>query len=200
MNDIIKKVNNILPKESKIKDFVCYTDDKAWSLDLDSIKTNSESVKIVNEDDAEKTIITLNTNYGIANFKRMMEEVLLPVLQLNGDKSINTLSVRSVYNLFGIKGTAIVSTFPLSSITDPATLDRAQKLIKQFNELDIQEDTKNFVVNTENDNLKWRDLFYVYNLVVNNDMFGELRLTPLFQDYFKEKDTLGFDYVKFTSK
>lgn len=43
-------------------------------------------------------------------------------------------------------------------------------------------------------------MFYTYNLLVNNEKYGDLRLTPLFQDYVKEKDSLGYDYVSFSSK
>jgi len=40
----------------------------------------------------------------------------------------------------------------------------------------------------------------VYNLLINNERYGNQRLTPLFEDYMKEKSTLGYNYVMFSSK
>jgi hypothetical protein len=37
-------------------------------------------------------------------------------------------------------------------------------------------------------------------LLVNNERSGSNRLTPLFIDYVKEEDSLGYDYVMFSSK
>lgn len=200
VNAILKKVNESLSEKSKITNFAVYTSDDAREMDLATLKYKSSYIKYVNETDDKDTIITLDTNYGVANFKRLMEEVLLPLLVSKDETLARTLAVKSIYNLFGLNGTAIVSTFPLDGINNPVNLNRAQKLLAAYNNLDTNIETKNFVLNDSNQILKWRDLFYVYNLVVNNDMFGANRLTPLFQDYFKEKDTLGYDYVTFTGK
>ena len=48
--------------------------------------------------------------------------------------------------------------------------------------------------------MSWRDLFYIYNLVVNNESYGDLRLTPIFEDYIKEPNTVGNNYLHFSSK
>ena len=40
----------------------------------------------------------------------------------------------------------------------------------------------------------------MYNLVVNNESYGDLRLTPIFEDYIKEPNTLGNDYLHFSTK
>lgn len=195
--DMIKLANSKLSDGYKIKDFIIYTNDDARLLS--EITDKSKYIKKVNEDDKEDTIISLDTDYGIANFKRMMEMVLLPIIQ-NSSDGVTDLYVKSVWNLFGLRGEAIISKFQLSSITDPVSLDLAQNLLYKFNNLDVNFSNKNIIKNTSGEIIKWRDLFYLYNLLVNNDMYGDLRLTPLFQDYMKEPNTLGNDYVRFTAK
>ena len=54
--------------------------------------------------------------------------------------------------------------------------------------------------NSYGEELKWRDLFYIYNLAVNNERYGDKRLTPLFRDYIKERGSLALDYIEFYSK
>ena len=71
---------------------------------------------------------------------------------------------------------------------------------KTFNDLDVNENTSSLVTNVKGDLLQWRDLFYVYNLLVNNERYGDKSLTPLFQDYLKESDSLGYNYVMFSAK
>jgi hypothetical protein len=36
--------------------------------------------------------------------------------------------------------------------------------------------------------------------MVNNESYGDKRLTPIFEDYVKERNSLGFDYLLFSSK
>lgn len=40
----------------------------------------------------------------------------------------------------------------------------------------------------------------MYNLLTNNERYGNLRLTPLFQDYVKEEGTLGNNYIHYATK
>jgi hypothetical protein len=40
----------------------------------------------------------------------------------------------------------------------------------------------------------------LYNLFVNNERYGSTTLTPLFEDYMKESDSVGNNYIKFSSK
>jgi hypothetical protein len=39
----------------------------------------------------------------------------------------------------------------------------------------------------------------VYNLIINNERYGDRRLTPLFEDYIKNKDNLGGEYFNFST-
>lgn len=200
VNQLISEANGLLSKSNQIKNFAVYMTDDARNIDVNTIKETTKDIRIVNSEDTDPTIISLNTNYGIANFKRIMEEILLPMLQTKSSELSKSLRVQSSFNAFGLRGNTITSVFPLSSMTNPVAKDRAIKLLKAFNELDINRETQGLILNSNGQELKWRDLFYTYNLLVNNEKYGNLRLTPLFQDYVKEKDSLGYDYVKFSSK
>lgn len=189
-NDENRKLN----RES-LKEFLIYTSDDARNTD--AIQFNS---KKITEDDTEDTIISLNTNYGIANFKKVMELILLPLLQTKSNVLLDSFRVQNITNGLGIKSSSITSTFPLSALNNVVARDKSQKLTKAFNDLDVSSETSQMVRNANNKIMKWRDLFYVYNLVVNNEKYGNHRLTPLFEDYIKEKDSLGYDYVMFSSK
>jgi len=198
VTELLRKVNsmNFDAGLTKINNFRVYTSDNARNAKY----INDNSI-LVNETDTENTIITLDTNFGIANFKRLMESILLPMLQTKSNILLDSLKVQTnIRNILGIKTQGITSTFPLSAINNAVTKDKAQKLIKAFNELDISHDTNTLVKNTQNNLVKWRDLFYIYNLTLNNERYGALRLTPLFEDYIKEEDSLGYDYVMFSSK
>lgn len=189
------------------------SENKDTFTELESLKNNpfklytSDDARIVNNvkdneilvplDTEEDHIISLTTPQGIANFKRLMEDVLLPLLKTKSGILTDSLRLTNGYNLLGLYGTSITSTFGLSSLNNPVSVDKFQKLLKEFNELDTKAETKGLVQNNNNEDLKWRDLFYLYNLIVNNEKYGDLRLTPLFQDYVKEQDSLGFSYIDF---
>lgn len=198
VTDLLRKYNSLAEENNvpKINEFSIYTSDEA--RDSNKIGENS---KIIKEGDTEDTIINLRSNYGIANFKILMENILLPMLQWKSNVLLDSLRVEGgIYNILGVKTNGITSTFSLSSINNAVAKDKSQKLTKAFNELDITNSTKELVLNSDGDRLKWRDLFYVYNLILNNEKYGSKRLTPLFEDYIKEDDSLGYDYVMFSSK
>ena len=84
----------------------------------------------------------------------------------------------------------------IGEIICESTAEKIEKLTQIFNELDI---------NTSSDlslpeNMKWRQVLYIYNLLVNNEKYGDKRLTPLLEDYIKEPDSAGFDFVKYSYK
>ena len=200
VSNLLRKVNETLDEKSKIKKYPIYLSDDARNINPGELSNSSSEIKFINEDDAEDTIIDMSTDYGIANFKKMVEELLLPLLQNKSNIISDSFNIQSVFNILGIKGNSIVSVFPLGDISNPVVADKSKKLLKAFNDLDYNKDTAAMIKNNNGKPLKWRDLFYVYNLLVNNEKYGDLRLTPLFQDYIKEKDSLGYDYVMFSSK
>lgn len=182
-----------------VKEIKLYTSDEARAEDpTDANASNMITVKL---EDETSPIVTLDTNYGIANFKRITEELLLPILQSGKDNILtDSLKIESVYNPFGLRGNAITSTFPLSDLNNPVSIERFQRLTMAFNNLDINSDGTGKLLNAEKKNLKWRDVLYVYNLIVNNEKYGNKRLTPLFTDYMKEPNSLGFNFVTFSSR
>ena len=125
----------------------------ARNINLGNVKTSNKDVRIVNADDVDQTIISLNTDYGIANFKRLMEEILLPALKTKSSVLADSLRVQSVYTSFGLRGNAITSSFPLSSITNPVMQNKALQLLKAFNDLDINSETKGLIKNNNGKDL-----------------------------------------------
>lgn len=125
------------------KELLLYTSDDARTIE--QIPENSKVVKMT---DTEDTIISLNTNYGIANFKKLMEEVLLPILQKKSNILLDSFRIQEITNILGVRTAAITSSFALSDLNNPVAKDKAQNLIKAFNELDIANDTKNLIKNS----------------------------------------------------
>ena len=120
-------------------------------------RTNSKLITKVNlntPSNEPDTIITLSTNYGIANFKRLMEELLLPIVKNKSNIISESLAVRTVNNILGIRGSSIESTFPLSDISTPYSLALSKRLLKAFNDLDIVETKDHIVKNANNVPLK----------------------------------------------
>lgn len=196
VTELMRMLNAIYLDTDKeiLEDFIVYTSDEARNHN----EIKNHSVK-VNSSDTEDTIIDLKTNYGIANFKKMMEDIILPILQTKSNILTDSFRVQSIWNVLGVRGSAITSTFPLSSLNSAVAKDKSQKLTKAFNNLDVEGETKEMIKNSRNEPMKWRDLFYLYNLLVNNEKYGNLRLTPLFEDYTKEKESLGSDYIQFSA-
>ena len=173
--------------------FVIFDSDRS----KDFVEVNTK----VELSDNTNPIIYLDSSYNIANFKKIMEELILPILQKYDLSDFsNHLRIETALNNFGNKGTSIVSTFPLKDMTNFVNITQFQKLINSFNLLDTNVKTKGLIKNSIGKELNFRDLFYIYNLIQNNERFGNKRLTPIFQDYIKEKDSLGYNFVSFYSQ
>lgn len=178
-----------LLKQSGINSVELYTDDKAMN--------DSNFVKTINKN--SDFTVSLNSDYGIANFKVLMESVLLPILK-NSSNIGEMLRIEQMNNPFGLKTNTIVSSHQLKYLNNPISIARFQEILTEFNSLDERIETKNIIKNNFGESLRWRDLFYIYNLVVNNDLYGDKRLTPLFRDYSKESDSLLNQYLNYVSK
>ena len=185
-------------KLSGVNEISLYTSDDARNIVPGS---TSKDIVLVKLDDDTNPIVSLDTNYGIANFKKITEELLLPILQKSKNNVLtDSFKVETMTNILGIRGNAITSTFPLSSLDNPVSIEKFQRLLIEFNNLDVQSEVTGLLKNSEGKTIKWRDTLYVYNLLVNNEKNGDKRLTPLFQDYAKRIDTLGYDYINYWSK
>jgi hypothetical protein len=127
----------------------------------------------------------------------MMENLILSILtnSKNSDLGKN-LRTKSVKNPYGLFTTQIVSTFGLSSLDSDVNIEKYQELLNQFNEVDIK--CENKIKNTDGAEIRYQDLFYLYNLIVNNEAYGDNRLTPILQDYVKDPTTIGYKYLNFS--
>ena len=204
VTDLLRTANSVMKepgaKIDPIPEIYIYTNDNAWKVKEEDFKNKPDGIKLVKLDDTEDTVINLKTNHGIASFKKIMETLILPILQDKSSEFADSLKVQLRGNVLGLKGGMIMSTHSLGNMANPVSRDKAQKLIRSFNLLDTDLETKGLVKNDIGIELKWRDLFYMYNLFVNNERYGGTTLTPLFEDYMKEQDSVGFDYISFSSK
>ena len=98
-----------------------------------------------------------------------------------------------------IPGNQIIPTFNVSDLNSPVNMEKFQELLANFNEVDQKVENSLRIINSENKRLPYKDLFYIYNLVVNNELYGNKRLTPLFDDYIKAEASIGRDYLNFST-
>lgn len=173
--------------------FQVYTDDNAKTAPLNK----NNFVASVKKESGDDFIIDLTTDFGIANFKRMMENLVLPILTNSTKSGLGkNLRTKSVKNPYGLFTTQIVSTFGLSSLDSDVNIEKYQELLNQFNEVDIVSENK--IKNIHGTEVRYQDLFYLYNLIVNNEAYGDNRLTPILQDYVKDPTTIGYQYLNYS--
>ena len=127
-------------KRASINKLTLYTDDDAFKYDDNNpftrVLTADERIA---EDDTFS--INLNTNYGIANFKVLMDKVMVNLLITGKSSKIkDLLRVELINNLFGLKGTSIVPSFNISEKEITAVAEKGMLLSKLFNGLDIDVD------------------------------------------------------------
>jgi len=153
---------------------------------------------LVTADDTEDFMIDLFTDTGIANFKVLMENVIFEILKTSESSLSNSLIVSSVKNPYGFFASQIISKFPISNLNNPTNFEKFNELLNEFNEVDRKTHYK--IENIKGKPLPYQDLFYLYNLMLNNESYGDKRLTPLFEDYVKSKRNLGNEFVHFYRK
>lgn len=113
----------------------------------------------------------------LVNFKRLMEENILPYLKKNRDNDfLNGLVLRQSTD----KERSWISTrVRMNRLIDIKNLDLLFTYQKGFDSL--AED--NITIKLGKNTFRVDDLFFLYNLVVNKDRFGSDRLTKLFGKY-----------------
>lgn len=153
---------------------------------------------IVIDKNSEDFIVDLTTDYGVANFKILMEQVILKILDKSNRSNLaKSLRLMTVKNSLGLPGVQITSTFGISNLNLPINAEKFQELLAEFNDVDKLVENEFKIKNAEGSIIPYQDLFYVYNLLVNNEMYGDKRLTPLFEDYIKYKNTIGHEYLMY---
>lgn len=162
---------------------------------------SKQNVETIQRTVGKDAVVSLDSSYNIAQFKKLVEELILPIIQKATDNSITEkLKVESVNTPFRTLGTGIVSTFPLKELNNPVYAKNFQNLLADFDSLDNDSKTRGLFKNSYGKDLKIRDIFYIYNLITNNERVGDKRLTSLFQNYYKEYDNLTLDYLKHWEK
>lgn len=120
-----------------------YTSDAAKLYSIGELKgfaktsLNIDNTILLNADDSTDFVIDLTTDYGIANFKILMETVILELLKKSKKSDLsNSLRLSSVKGNFGNSSNQIVSTFNISDMKSPINIQKFQALISSFNEVD----------------------------------------------------------------
>lgn len=180
------------------KSIILYTSDDAL---LSSGINPYAHKKQINFDDVSQTIITLDTNYGVANFKILTEQVILPILQKYDKSNLSkSLKVEFMYNFLGLRGNQITSTYPLNSLNNSINVMLFQELINDFDTLDNNANTHVKITNVNDEIINLRDILFIYDLIANNNNFSDNSLTPLFENYLKDPNSLGRNYMHYISK
>lgn len=168
-------------------------------INKNGLKANVRTVSL--GDTSFDPIISFDSAYNIAQYKQIMEDLVLPILQkISSNGFTDSLKVETVMTPFNTRGSSIVSTFPLKQLNNPVFVAQFQKLVNAFDFLDAREDTRGLIKNSYGKAVKLRDMFYIYNLIVNNERVGDKRLTTMFENYHKEPDSLGISYIEFWAK
>lgn len=190
-----------LLKMANLSEVKLYKDDRAKTYSTSELDQSINQDKLITVDTRSSTpfVIDLKTDTGIANFKILMEEVLFETLKRSGVALSDSLMLTTIRNPFGIFTAQITPTFPISQLNSPVNAAKFQTLINDFNDVDSKVSPEFVVRNSNNSKIPWKDLFYVYNLIVNNESYGDKRLTPLFEDYIKDPEAIANEFLHFSS-
>lgn len=145
----------------------------------------------------ENFSIKLNTVEGLATFKRTMDESIIPALKEHKDFKNNQF-IKSltwgVYDNYVTKKPNIYYKLPINMMQiDNSVKNQTiyEVILSDFNKLNGK---------TYNG---WNiiDLFYLYNLLVNKDAFGQRSMTRLFEDVTKinSSNLLATQFYKYLS-
>lgn len=174
-----------LMNRAGVKNLSLYNNDKA-------IRMNSSDNSYLADIDsfADDFSIDLHDSVGIANYKLLVEQVLIKILGNSESSFSNLLKVSNTTNLHGIRSALITPSFNMSEKNIPAVAEKAIKLTQEFNKLDLK---------TANEfrlppGMKWSQLLFVYNTLVNNEKYGPKRITPMLEDYIGDPTSAAADF------
>lgn len=133
----------------------------------------------------EGTVVPLNSLAGLASFKSIMEESIIPQMKKDPEFADNTFIKslsKSVVTDPKTKGIKIYSRLPLNMMQIDASQKTQiiyERILEGFNS----------IANKEVNGWRVADLFYLYNLVTHKDSFGINALTRIFEDLATSGDT-----------
>ena len=149
--------------------------------------------------------VNLKSDIGIANFKRIMEQLVLPYIKEVGENKeelsdfIRYTIIDSVVSPLGKRTSQISTLAGVNNNKSEATREIAEKYILSFESLDTALNNKR-LKNKNNEVVNFKDLLYLYNLFINNEKFGDKSLTGIFTDYITNEIPRDFKtfYNKFS--
>ena len=150
--------------------------------------------KLINKVDGYQ--ISLDSVTGVASFKRLVEDVIIPSLKTNiqfaGNRFINNLIPYA-----NISGDRIITGWKLP--LDMMNIDASPNTKLLFANILSDFDS---ISNQSVYGMKLGDIFYLYNLIVNKDGYGKSSLTRLFENTINSDDTtsLAYQFNEFISK
>lgn len=134
------------------------------------------SFNIPTENANKVSKVFIETPLDIDNFRKYIEDFVIPKLKeyLPDNKFINSLT-------FGLKNGIPFYKLPFNMIqidNTPHTRHMYEECLYDFNKL------KNIVIPEINESVSMNliDIYYLYNLIVNQDKFGPNSLTRIFED------------------
>lgn len=129
----------------------------------------------------EEKILPINSLAGIANFKRLMDEVIIPqiIKQYPKNKFVQSLIRQSK-----LENDQIKTNWRL--IFQMMNIDDTQQTQIMYNDVLNDFDA---IANQTINNQKVADLFYLYNLITYKDSFGQDTFTRLFENLINSKNT-----------
>ena len=130
---------------------------------------------------SEEKILPINSLAGIANFKKLMDEVIIPQIIKQEPKNKFT---QSLIRQSKLENDQIQTNWRL--IFQMMNIDDTQQTQIMYNDvLNAFDAIANQTINGQ----KVADLFYLYNLITYKDSFGQDTFTRLFENLINSKNT-----------
>ena len=201
-NELLKDSHKL--SENDFSELVKYVNDKTIfnfltegniTLDLDRLsKLTNTPIEVYTSANVtdRKRELTLNSMLDIASFKHIMESVIIPYLKVNPIYANNSF-IRDLQPTNDKNGRTIYTLpIPMMQIdSDEGLSNKYLKYLRDFNSL--AKDT------IADQNLG--GLFFLYNLYVNKNSFGDNSLTRIFEDLVDSKNSPKIiqDYYQYIS-
>lgn len=174
-----------------------------WEYYIANLSNSRIPKKYIASEPGKRLTIKLNTQEGIATFKRIVENHIIPSLKTDPDFKDNMFiqhlrrdavpdnSAREFIRKYSFP-------FSLTNIEKGSTFERLyESIVKSFNRDMYKDVGAKFGIGS------WSlgDLFFVYNLIVNKEGFGRSSMTKIFEDsinYGNEVKTAEsyYNYIK----
>ena len=166
-----------------------------------------KGIKINNKNVANKNnkIFDLTDAEGIRTFKYLFENYILKDILKKEYK--NNAFVKNLQLVLDKKSTNreifeksksyIKLKINMKNLTNPSDINLYFEILNGFN---VLSDQNSPIVNVYGKPIKWGELLYVYNLIVNKDKFGPNKLTKIFEDYMQKENSIAYKLAMHYSK